>query len=249
MDATVDNPPPAGTDTGALEYQWRGAGGPFTLLIPDDVFTPSSTSRVLGDAMRVDAGDTVLDLGCGCGVLAFAALRMGAGRAIGSDLSAPSVGCARDNAIRLGLADSCEFRVGSLLEPVREVRAEVIIADVSGVPDAVAAATGWFPDGRGGGPTGAELPRAMLDGVEQLLAPTGRLYLPTATLQDEAAVLAAAREVFGDRMTEVARREFPLPQAVADAPGVAELVEAGTLRLGRRGTRVTWRLSVWECRR
>ena len=39
--------------------------------------------------------------------------------------------------------------------------ANVVIADVSGIPDAVAQVTGWFPDGKGGGRTGAELPVEM----------------------------------------------------------------------------------------
>ncbi|MBI3688658.1 MAG: 50S ribosomal protein L11 methyltransferase [Actinobacteria bacterium] len=245
MNSTADLHPPADH----TPYRWTGAGGPFTLLLSPEVFTPSSTSRVLADTIRVAPGDTALDLGCGCGVLSFAALNLGAGRVIGSDISTASIRCALDNADRLGVTDRAEFRIGHLLDAVRDERADVIIADVSGVPDALAAATGWFPDGRGGGPSGAELPSAMLSGIDELLTPTGRVYLPTATLQAEEAVLDAAHAVFGDRMSEVARREFPLPQSVTDAPEVAKLVDTGMLQLTRRGSRLTWRLSVWECRR
>lgn len=228
-------------------YTWTGAGGPFTLSVGPDVFMPSSTSRVLGDAMQIEPGNTVLDAGCGCGVLSFAAARLGAARVIGSDVSPAAVECATKNAQQLGLAEITEFRCGSLFEPVRDVRADVVIADISGIPDVVAEATGWFPDGHGGGPTGAELPVAMLATIGEHLTPNGRVYLPTGTLQDEPTVLEAARRVFGDRMRPVATRDFPLPEVVTKARDVARLISDGVIRLSRRGSRLFWRLTIWCC--
>jgi release factor glutamine methyltransferase len=230
-------------------YTWTGAGGPFTVAVDAGVFMPSSTSRVLGGAMQIRSADTVLDAGCGCGVLGLAAARLGAGRVIGCDVSPDAVACATSNAQRLGLAEVAEFRRGSLLEPVADVRADVVIADISGVPNAVAEATGWFPDGHGGGPTGAELPVAMLSSIHDHLAPGGRVFLPTGTLQDEPAVLQAAERVFGDDMHPVATRDFPLPEAVVRAREVARLVSDGVIRLSRRGSRLFWRLTIWSCGR
>jgi protein-L-isoaspartate O-methyltransferase len=226
------------------DYTWKGACGPFVLGLAAGVFTPSRTSQVIADAMAVRPGETVLDVGCGCGVLAVVAARMGARRVVGCDVSDAAVTCARANADRLGIADVAEFRAGHLFDAVRDVRADVILADISGVPDPIAAVSGWFPDGRGGGPTGAELPVAMLKEIAPQLAPGGRVYLPTGTIQDEDTVLAAARTVFGS-MELVAQREFPLPDAVVADPRVAELIDAGVLRFGRRGSRLTWRLTVW----
>jgi len=228
-------------------YTWKGASGPFTVAVASGVFMPSSTTRVLGDALRIRAGDTVVDAGCGCGVLGLVAARLGAGRVVGCDVAPAAVACATDNARRLGLAGVAEFRQGSLLAPLADVRADAVIADVSGVPDPVAEATGWFPDGNGGGPTGAELPVAFLSEVGQLLAPGGRVYLPTGTLQDEPAVLRAARRVFGDDMRAVATRDFPLPEAVLRAREVARLISEGVVRLTRRGSRWFWRLTIWSC--
>src|SRR5690606_39171837 len=117
------------------------------------------------------------------------AARLGAGRVYGTDISAASVACATRNAERLGLSGITEFRCGSLFEPVPDVRADVVIADVSGIPDVVAEATGWFPDGHGGGPTGAELPVAMLGGIADHMATGGQAYLPTGSIQNEPRVL------------------------------------------------------------
>jgi SAM-dependent methyltransferase len=229
------------------EYVWRGPTGPFQLLVDPGVFVPSSTSKVLADALRVDPGDVVVDAGCGSGVLSLVAARLGAGRVIGTDASAAAVACAASNAQRLGLHDVAEFRVGNLMEPVAGTLADVVIADVSGIPDAVALVTGWFPDGKGGGRTGAELPVQLLAQIADHVKRGGRVYLPTGTIQDDATILAAAHRVFGAAMEPVAKKEFPLPDAVAGSAEVRELLDEGAIHLTTRGSRLSWELTIWCC--
>jgi methylase of polypeptide subunit release factors len=229
------------------EVEWKGRAGPFTLALGPGVFSPTHTSRTLADAIEIETGDTVIDVGCGSGVLAFVAARLGASRVIGCDLSERAIEAARLNAERLGLDDLCEFRQGDLLEPVRDVRANVLIGDVSGIPDAIAAETGWFDDVPAGGPTGAELPAKFLESIGDTLVPGGRLYLPTGTIQDENSILAAARRIFGDRMEAISQREFPLPDLVGRSQAVARMMKEGLLDLHRRGSRVLWQLRIWRC--
>jgi len=229
------------------EMEWKGRTGPFSILLNPGVFSPTHTSRTLADALEITAGDTVVDVGCGSGVLSFVAARLGARRVIGCDISKEAVEAASSNATRLGLDDRVEFRQGSLLDPVRDVRASVLIGDVSGIPDEIAEVAGWFPDGRAGGPTGAELPRLMIESIGDTLAPGGRLYLPTGTIQDERSILEAAHRVFGDNMVSVLQREFPLPDIVGKSVAVARMMKEGLLNLHRRGSRWLWRLQIWRC--
>lgn len=230
------------------EIQWKGRMGPFSLAVRPGVFSPTSTSRTLAEAIEVEPGETVIDVGCGSGVLAFVAAKLGAKRVFGCDLSLPAVEAANENAERLGLQDICEFRHGNLLEPVRDVRASVLIGDVSGIPDELARLSGWFEDVPAGGPTGAELPLKLLSSIGDTLVPGGRLYLPTGTIQDESSILEAARRLFGaSNVQQVIEREFPLPELVAKSKAAARMMKEGLLSLHRRGSRLLWSLRVWRC--
>ena len=227
------------------EYEWKGRTGPFKLLVGPGVFVPTHTSAALAQALEVKPDHTVVDVGCGTGVLSFVAARLGACRVIGCDISKESVEIARRNAERLGHTEVTEFRLGNMLEPVHDEEADIIIGDISGIPNDVAELTGWFP----GGPTGAELPVAMLENVGDTLKRGGHLYLPTGTIQAEETVLEAARRIFGPRMEVILEREFPVSSIVARSSAVMELVSKGVVKLRQRGSRLLWRLQIWRCER
>jgi protein-L-isoaspartate O-methyltransferase len=225
-------------------YEWRGRTGPLSLVLRPGVFTPTHTTVVMADALEINPGDVVLDVGCGSGVLGLVAARLGAARLVGCDISVEAVDTAAENARLLGLSDCSEFHLGHLFEPVAGVEADVVIGDVSGVPDAVAEVMPWTS----GGPTGAELPGEMLETLGPRLKPGGRLYLPTGTMQAEDRLLEVARKIFGDdNLYPLVVREFPLAPGLARSEAVQRLVDDGVLAMRRRGTRLMWRLTVWRC--
>jgi SAM-dependent methyltransferase len=228
-------------------FEWKGRHGPFELLLGEHTFPPSTVSTLLADAMEVRGDETVIDMGCGSGVLSIIAAELGAGEVHGVDAAPGTVEVATANAERRGVADRITFYEGDLFGPVPDdLRADLIIGDVSGIPDPVARVTGWFPSGRGGGPRGSELPLRMLEEAPRWLAPGGRLLLPTGSIQDEPTLLEAARSLFG-RLTKLVERRLPLPSALTDAPEVVDLMRAGVIDLTRRGSRLIWHARVWEC--
>jgi SAM-dependent methyltransferase len=230
--------------------EWKGPTGPFSLSLAPGVFAPTHTSRVLAEALEIRQGETVIDVGCGSGVLSFVAARMGADRVYGTDIQPEAIAVALDNAERLGLADRTEFRAGNLFDPFPGLVADVIIGDVSGIPDEIAMESGWFPGGYGGGPTGAEVPVAMIEASAERLLPGGRMYLPTGTIQWEERVLEAARRVFGAaNLTRLSEREFPLPGLVSKSKALARLMADGLITLRQRGSRLLWQLAIWRCDR
>lgn len=229
-------------------FEWKGRCGPFELLLSEHTFAPSSVSRFIGDVMDVQEGETVIDMGCGSGVLSIVAARLGAGRVYGVDSAPDTDAVASRNAERHGVGEVTSFLCGDLFAPLpNDLKADLLIGDVSGIPDPVARVSGWFPTGTGGGPRGSELPIRMLREAPAWLRPGGRLLLPTGTLQDEAAILDVARSIF-QSITQRVEKRLPLPSTLAETPEVVQLMNDRVIDLTPRGSRMLWEARVWECR-
>ena len=124
-------------------------------------------------------GRTVLDFGCGSGVLAIAALKLGALRAIGIDNDPQALQASHDNAERNGVADALSLHAP---EQAPEQRCEVVVANIlANALDALA-------------------PR-----IAALTAAGGRLALSGILAGQEAPLVARYAEWFDDLSTS--RRE------------------------------------------
>ncbi len=96
--------------------------------------THATTSLCLGILEKyVDENSTLLDIGCGSGILGIAGLLLGAQRAVGVDIDAQSVKVAKENAEINGVSDKIELMVGDLAEKVTgkyNIVCANIVADV-----------------------------------------------------------------------------------------------------------------------
>ncbi len=75
---------------------------------------PSTRLSTLGVEQVVSQGDRVLDVGTGSGILAIAALKLGAAHADAVDVETVAVRSAQENAARNGVADRIDVRHGSV---------------------------------------------------------------------------------------------------------------------------------------
>jgi SAM-dependent methyltransferase len=225
---------------------WKGRLGPMLIRLSDTTFRPSTISTLIADALSIDTGDVVIDVGCGSGILSIIAAKLGAAKVFAVDKSPDVVVVGTANAEAHGVADRITFYQGDLFDPIPDdVQADVIIGDVSGVPDSLADDSGWFPTKGGGGPRGSELPIRMLEEAKRRLRPMGRLFLPTGTLQDEATILTRARSLYG-KIRSLADRPIPLPGQLASSPVLMDLIERKVVSVTSRGSRFLWNARVWE---
>lgn len=125
----------------AVVPSWENYGNPEnrTLLHidPGAAFgtgTHATTSLCLNILEQsVTDGVSVLDIGCGSGILAIASVLLGAEKAVGVDIDAQSVKTARENAEINKISDKTEFIVGDLAEKVNgcyNIVCANIVADV-----------------------------------------------------------------------------------------------------------------------
>ena len=92
------------------------------------------TTRLCLEALEkyVTADTQILDVGCGSGILAVAALLLGAKRAVGVDIDEMAVKTAKENATLNGVSDKIEIIHGNLTDKVSgtyNVVAANIVAD------------------------------------------------------------------------------------------------------------------------
>ncbi|MFQ1879385.1 50S ribosomal protein L11 methyltransferase [Aeromonas veronii] len=78
------------------------------------------------------SGKTVVDFGCGSGILGIAALKLGAARVIGIDIDPQAIQASRDNAARNGVADQIELYLPA--DQPQDVEADVVVANILAGP-------------------------------------------------------------------------------------------------------------------
>lgn len=228
---------------------WALCGVEFALELSPEVFVPTATSECLAEIADVQPGDIVIDLGCGSGFFSILAAKRGAQRVYAVDLMPQAVALTRRNAQYNGVASCVHAVAGSLFEPLGDVRADIVIDDVSGIAEEIARATPWYPATiPSGGADGAGPTVQMLEQVSSHLRPRGRLVFPVLSLANEQRILDSAQRLFST-MRLRSQRLFPIPSTLQD---VLEQLKAhlsqGTLRLIRRGSRLCWQLRVFEAR-
>ena len=110
---------PSASAGGAQEAKIALPTGAVGLRIPPGVHVPPPSTIELARLLDVRPGERVLELGCGTGLLAIAAAKLGAGRVVAVDLDGQALDAAVKNAGLNGLSDRIEVRAGSWYEAVK----------------------------------------------------------------------------------------------------------------------------------
>jgi ribosomal protein L11 methyltransferase len=139
--------------------------------------TTALCARLLESSLR--PGASVLDIGCGSGILSIAAALLGAGEVLGVDLDETAVGVARENVAINGCADRVTVIKGDLLTGL-SFTADIAVANLT-----------------------AELIATLAGGLRARLRPGG-CFIASGLLTEKRAVAVSAREAAGGRGAESA---------------------------------------------
>jgi D-alanine-D-alanine ligase len=186
--------------------------GPVELVVTEGVHHPPPSTLDLANLLDVRQGDRVLDLGCGSGLLAIAAAKLGAGEIVATDIDPRALDAASANALANGVAGKIRIRPGSWYEALEErpcldaERFDVIVA----TPPQTPAPRAIGP--RYGGPDGLKHLTTILRGAPVYLKPDhGRLWLLAISLVNTTELLQRLRERFHD-VSVVRRTERPFTE-------------------------------------
>jgi len=185
------------------EVDARLRGRSWTFLTDAGVFAREGVdpgTRLLIEAMRIDAGDRVLDLGCGYGPIGLVAATLALrGQVVMVDVNERAVVLARENAARAGL-DNVEVFQGDGTAPVRGRTFDVVAMN---------------PPIR----SGRDAVRRLLRESREALRPGGRFYLVVRTAQG-AKTLAKEVEGMFAQAREIARGGgYRVYEAMKGPPG------------------------------
>jgi release factor glutamine methyltransferase len=172
------------TDDGVLLYAYRGCA----FRVPDQVQPPKAGSRFFCRHVHARAGERVLEIGAGFGLVAVLAARAGA-HVVATDVEPAAVDAIRANAVLNGVA--VDARLGDCYLPVSGERFDLICANPPQMPtppgreraDAAAAADN-------GGPDGWAVLDAVVAGAPAHLRPGGRLVFTIFAFLGRKAALA-----------------------------------------------------------
>jgi methylase of polypeptide subunit release factors len=200
-------PVPAGGVQDASITLPTGAVG---LRVPPGVHVPPPSTIEMARLLDVRPGERVLELGCGTGLLAIAAAKLGAGHVVAVDLDGQALDAAVKNAALNGFSDRIEVRAGSWYEAVKAGEIfDVIIATPPQTP-------GYRPFGpRYGGADGARHLLAVADGAPARLDPErGRLWIMAISIANIPELLAQLRgrfirvDIMGESQRPFTPREY-----------------------------------------
>ena len=167
-------------------------------LVYPDTFWPFADSLPLVKHFQITAGESVLDVGTGSGVIGIFACYRGAARVVGVDINPAAIRSATYNAQMHGFAGTMEVMQSNLFEALGDERFDVITANLpfrNKLAHDVVAMSQWDTD--------FKTNTRFFEGVGRHLRPKGRIYFVQSNFGEIEATMRLAQAA-GLRTTELA---------------------------------------------
>lgn len=156
----------------------------LAFCVLEHVYEPAEDSFLMADNLLINEGETVLDMGTGCGILAILAARK-ARKVVAVDINPHAVICAKLNVRIHDFRDKIDVRLGDLFQPIKKKeRFDLIVFNAPYLPSSSNDRKSWLDRAWDGGPTGLQLINRFLSEMSQHLEKDGRVLLVQSSLSD-----------------------------------------------------------------
>jgi methylase of polypeptide subunit release factors len=177
------------------------------------IFKPTGTSNLLlNEALKYSKSQKkILDLGCGSGMIGLSISKKYNKKIFLSDISA--------NAVKLAISKSRKLKKkniikhGSLFEPWKNSKFDLIICDVAGVSEEISDYTPWYKNSvpNGSGRDGTENILKVIDQAKQFLNQKGKLIIAVISLSNYSKIKKESKKKFIN-FKIIKKQEWPLPK-------------------------------------
>lgn len=215
-----------------------------------EVFQPTSTTNLLLSSVRKFANpnaSSVLDLGCGCGIVAVVLKKkiLSNAAVYASDISKEAVKLTKHNAENAQLSIDC--RCGSMFEPWVGMKFDLIVDDVAGIAEPIARRSSWYPPNihSDAGEDGTRWIVSILSQASEFLTPTAQIFFPSLTLSNESKIIESAQNHFS-KVELVAEQWYPLGNDLLPHLNLIEdMMANGVIELKKKGGRRLWATKIY----
>jgi release factor glutamine methyltransferase len=159
----------------------------FIIEIHPEVYEPAEDSFLLIEALKINPGDRVLEIGTGCGLIALDCAQRGAD-VICTDVNPHAIKLVRRNSKRNHhlLKGTIEIREGDLFSVIKDNELfNVIVFNPPYLPISKKERIGgWFDKATDGGKDGIEVTKQFIKGLNKYLLKNGSAYFIFSSLSN-----------------------------------------------------------------
>jgi len=227
---------------------YSSAGQILKLEIAPGVFHPNTTTQLLAEYMGNVKGKVVLDLGCGMGPIAITAALGGAEKVYAVDIMKEACQATLRNSILNGVDRKIKVLQGNLFEPVKGLKFDLIVDDVSGMAEEVSRISPWYPKPIPTGGRDGTVPTVlMLKESPNFLNIGGSLLFPIISLSRSEKILSTAKEVYGKKLHNVVNKFIPFCNELLENIELLEqLKNKGIINFKQKRSRYLWNLAIYK---